>query len=188
MTNVKQAPNKKINEAEPKGVMELLRRGWEDFDPRLYKRLKLVEVEGISLLDSTAANLELLRNFKAQPDDLLICTYPKADDARTRELGSVCRELPYRKKSLKLPDPILKKVFEYTKFETMKTNSMANYRTLPAFVMNQVLSPFIRKDGFPPIGIVGDWKEHLTVAQNEKIEEICSRLLANSGLVFRTEL
>ncbi|KAK9397409.1 hypothetical protein NXF25_020770 [Crotalus adamanteus] len=78
MTNVKQAPNKKINEAEPKGVMELLRRGWEGFDPRLYKRLKLVEVEGISLLDSTAANLELLRNFKAQPDDLLICTYPKA--------------------------------------------------------------------------------------------------------------
>ncbi|KAL7977347.1 hypothetical protein Chor_009296 [Crotalus horridus] len=221
-----------------------------EFDPRLLKRSKLVEIEGISLLDSTAENLELLRNFKAQPDDLLICTYPKAGTTWMQEIVDMvqhggdkqkCARAPIYERipfidlfpikpissvawgswfehvrgwweaknshpilyvfyedikedpareiqkvaqflDFKLPDPILKEVIEHTKFETMKINSMANYCTLPAFLMNQALSPFIRK------GIVGDWKKHLTVAQNEKIEEICSRLLAGSGLVFRTEL
>ncbi|KAM3821650.1 sulfotransferase 1C2-like [Vipera latastei] len=305
--------------------MELLRSKWEELDPRLLKRSKLVEVEGTSLLNNTAANLELLRNFKAQPDDLLICTYPKAGTTWMQEIVDMiqhggdkqkCARAPVYERipfidmfpikpvpsglemaeamssprtlkshlpvqllppsfweqnckiiyvarnvkdtidsyyhfhrmnqvmpepgnwdqflenfltgkiawgswfehvrgwweakdrhpilyifyedikedpareiqkvaqflDFKLPEPVLKEVAEHTKFETMKANSMANYRTLPAFVMNQDLSPFIRK------GIVGGWKEHLTVAQNEKIDEICSRLLAGSGLVFRTEL
>ncbi|XP_058037847.1 sulfotransferase 1C2A-like isoform X2 [Ahaetulla prasina] len=262
--------------------MEYLRRAFEEFDPKLLERPNLVEVEGTSLLDNTAANLELLRNFKAQPDDLLICTYPKAglemaeampsprtlkshlpvqllppsfweqnckviyvarnvkdtivsyfhfhhmnqrmpkpenwdqfvenfltgkvawgswfehvkgwweakdrhpilylfyEDIKedpTREIQKIAHFLNFE-----LPDPILKEITEHTKFETMKSNPMANYLTMPAFVMNQALSPFMRK------GVVGNWKEHLTVAQNEKIDEISSRLLAGSGLVFRTEL
>ncbi|KAL7990041.1 hypothetical protein Chor_012707 [Crotalus horridus] len=108
---------------------------------------------------------------------ILYVFYEDIKEDPAREIQKVAQFL-----DLKLPDPILKEVIEHTKFETMKANSMANYRTLPAFVMNQALSPFIRK------GIVGDWKEHLTVAQNEKINEICSRLLAGSGLVFYTEL
>ncbi|XP_032093355.1 sulfotransferase 1C2-like isoform X2 [Thamnophis elegans] len=306
-------------------VMEYLRRALEEFDPRLLKRSKLVEVEGTSLLDNTAANLELLRNFKAQPDDLLICTYPKAGTTWVQEIVDMvqhggdkqkCARAPiyeripfidlfpmkpissglemaeampsprtlkshlpvqllppsfweqnckiiYVARNIKdtivsyfhfhrmnqampkpgnwdqflenfltgqiawgswfehvrgwweakehhpilylfyedikedptreiqkiahflnfeLPDPLLKEIVEHTKFETMKSNPMANYLTLPAFVMNQSLSPFMRK------GIVGNWKEHFTVAQNEKIDEITSQLLADSGLVFRTEL
>lgn len=58
--------------------MEFLRTALEQLDPKLVKRSKLVEVDGTPLLDSTVANLELLRNFKALPDDLLICTYPKS--------------------------------------------------------------------------------------------------------------
>uniref|UniRef100_A0A8C6X987 Sulfotransferase n=1 Tax=Naja naja TaxID=35670 RepID=A0A8C6X987_NAJNA len=285
----------------------------------------LVEVEGTSLLDNTAANLDLLRNFKAQPNDLLICTYPKAGTTWMQEIvdmlqhggnkqkcarGPIYERIPFIdmfpmkpvssglemaeampsprtlkshlpvhllppsfweqnckviyiarnikdtivsyfhfhrmnqhmpepgnwdqflenflagkiawgswfdhvqdwwkakdhhpilylfyedikedpareiKKvahflSFELPDPLLKEIIEHTKFETMKNNPMANYTTRPAFVMNQAMSPFMRK------GIVGNWKEHLTVAQNERIDEISSQLLAGSGLVFRTEL
>ncbi|XP_058037845.1 sulfotransferase 1C2-like isoform X1 [Ahaetulla prasina] len=305
--------------------MEYLRRAFEEFDPKLLERPNLVEVEGTSLLDNTAANLELLRNFKAQPDDLLICTYPKAGTTWVQEIVDMvqhggdkqkCARAPIYERipfidlfhmtptssglemaeampsprtlkshlpvqllppsfweqnckviyvarnvkdtivsyfhfhhmnqrmpkpenwdqfvenfltgkvawgswfehvkgwweakdrhpilylfyedikedptreiqkiahflNFELPDPILKEITEHTKFETMKSNPMANYLTMPAFVMNQALSPFMRK------GVVGNWKEHLTVAQNEKIDEISSRLLAGSGLVFRTEL
>ncbi|KAG8140372.1 hypothetical protein E2320_003127, partial [Naja naja] len=229
--------------------MEFLRRTLEEFDPKLLKRSKLVEVEGTSLLDNTAANLDLLRNFKAQPNDLLICTYPKAGTTWMQEIvdmlqhggnkqkcarGPIYERIPFIdmfpmkpvssvawgswfdhvqdwwkakdhhpilylfyedikedpareiKKvahflSFELPDPLLKEIIEHTKFETMKNNPMANYTTRPAFVMNQAMSPFMRK------GIVGNWKEHLTVAQNERIDEISSQLLAGSGLVFRTE-
>lgn len=42
------------------------------------KRSNLVEVEGIPLLKETANKWDLLWGFKARPDDLLICTYPKA--------------------------------------------------------------------------------------------------------------
>ncbi|KAL7990042.1 hypothetical protein Chor_012708 [Crotalus horridus] len=83
--------------------MELLRRGWENFDPRLYKRLKLVEVEGTSLLDSTAANLELLRNFKAQPDDLLICTYPKAETTWMQEIVDMIQHGRDKQKCARAP-------------------------------------------------------------------------------------
>ncbi|KAK9397408.1 sulfotransferase 1C2-like [Crotalus adamanteus] len=83
--------------------MELLRRALKEFDPRLLKRSKLVEVEGISLLDSTAANLELLRNFKAQPDDLLICTYPKAGTTWMQEIVDMIQHGGDKQKCARAP-------------------------------------------------------------------------------------
>ncbi|XP_013931685.1 PREDICTED: sulfotransferase family cytosolic 1B member 1-like isoform X2 [Thamnophis sirtalis] len=108
---------------------------------------------------------------------ILYLFYEDIKEDPTREIQKIAHFLNFE-----LPDPLLKEIAEHTKFETMKSNPMANYLTLPAFVMNQSLSPFMRK------GIVGNWKEHFTVAQNEKIDEITSQLLADSGLVFRTEL
>ncbi|XP_007421487.1 sulfotransferase 1C2-like [Python bivittatus] len=299
--------------------------GLEEFDPGSLKRSELVEVEGVPLLDTTAANQELLRSFKAQPDDLLICTYPKAGTTWVQEIVDMlqhrgdkqkCARAPMYERipfidlfpikpipsglemaeampsprtlkshlpvqllppsfweqnckiiyvarnvkdnmvsyfhfhrmnqgmpepgnwdqflenfligritwgswfdhvrgwweakdrhpilylfyedmkedpareikkiaqflGLELPNPLLKEIIEHTKFETMKDNPMANYCTLPAFIMDHNLSPFMRK------GTVGDWKEHLTVAQSEKIDDLCSQLLAGSGLDFRMEL
>uniref|UniRef100_A0A670Z9M7 Sulfotransferase n=1 Tax=Pseudonaja textilis TaxID=8673 RepID=A0A670Z9M7_PSETE len=108
---------------------------------------------------------------------ILYLFYEDIKEDPAREIQKVAHFLDFE-----LPDPLLKEITEHTKFETMKNNPMANYTTRPAFLMNQALSPFMRK------GVVGNWKEHLTVAQNEKIDEISSRLLAGSGLVFRTEL
>ncbi|ETE71657.1 Sulfotransferase family cytosolic 1B member 1, partial [Ophiophagus hannah] len=38
------------------------------------------------------------------------------------------------------------------------------------------------------LGTVGDWKEQLTVAQSEQLDDLCVHLLADNGLTFHTQL
>ncbi|XP_060111880.1 sulfotransferase 2B1-like isoform X1 [Heteronotia binoei] len=45
-------------------------------------------------------------------------------------------------------------------FETMKGNKMVNYSLVPEDIMDQKVSPFLRK------GISGDWKNHFTPEQS----------------------
>lgn len=61
----------------------------ESLFPKSIERETLVEVEGVSLLSGTAEKWDLIKNFRAQPDDLLICAYPKAgkwEQRRSKEL------------------------------------------------------------------------------------------------------
>ncbi|KAL8165906.1 UNVERIFIED_CONTAM: Sulfotransferase cytosolic 1B member 1 [Gekko kuhli] len=81
-----------------------------------------------------------------------------------------------------LPDSVVEKIVCNTSFDTMKDNPATNYRMAPAAVMDQSVSPFMRK------GIAGDWKNYFTVAQNEKFDEDYKRKMANTTLQFRTEI
>ncbi|XP_063320929.1 cytosolic sulfotransferase 3-like [Pelmatolapia mariae] len=65
-------------------------------------------------------------------------------------------------------------------FDSMKQNKMTNYSTVKT--MNHNVSPFMRK------GKVGDWKNHFTVAQNEKFDEDYKQKMKNPDLKFRFEI
>ncbi|ETE71649.1 Sulfotransferase 1C1, partial [Ophiophagus hannah] len=50
----------------------------EDLDPKFVTRCSLIEIEGVSLPTTTAKHWDQIKSFQARPDDLLICSYPKA--------------------------------------------------------------------------------------------------------------
>ncbi|XP_067560109.1 sulfotransferase 1C4-like isoform X5 [Pseudorca crassidens] len=75
-----------------------------------------------------------------------------------------------------LDDKVLDTIVHYSSFDVMKQNPMANYTSIPAPFMNHSISPFMRK------GAVGDWKNHFTVAQNERFDEDHKRKMADTTL------
>ncbi|XP_063285664.1 sulfotransferase 1C1-like [Pelobates fuscus] len=80
-----------------------------------------------------------------------------------------------------LSDNVLEKIHQHTSFQAMKENPMANYSTIPSFVMDHTISPFMRK------GIVGDWKNYFSVAQDELFAKEYERKMKGTDLVFCTE-
>lgn len=81
-----------------------------------------------------------------------------------------------------LDDQVLNKIVYNTSFEIMKDNPMTNYTRDFEGIMDHSVSPFMRK------GSVGDWKNYFTVALNKKFDEDYRKKMADTSLVFRTEL
>ncbi|NXX40386.1 ST1C1 Sulfotransferase, partial [Tricholaema leucomelas] len=81
-----------------------------------------------------------------------------------------------------LNQEVLNKILHNTSFEVMKENPMANYTKEFQGIMDHSVSPFMRK------GSVGDWMNYFTVAQNKKFDEDYKKKMADTSIVFRTEL
>ncbi|KAG7276988.1 hypothetical protein CRUP_001614, partial [Coryphaenoides rupestris] len=60
----------------------------------------------------------------------------------------------------------VRKIAQQCVFKNMKNNQMSNYTLVPSEIMDQNTSKFLRK------GIVGDWKNHLTVAEGELFDAV----------------
>ncbi|XP_065450505.1 sulfotransferase 1C2-like isoform X2 [Chrysemys picta bellii] len=250
--------------------------------PEKEGRPELGEVDGILLSQATCNEWQRIQSFQARPDDLLICTYPKAGveqaeampPPRTLKTHLPVKLLPpsfweqqckflyvarnakdcmvsyyhFQRMSKVVPDPgpwheyfemfmtgkvgwgpwhdhvkgwwkakdmhcvlflfyedmkkdlkreiqkvarflgknldqeLLEKIVYHTSFDVMKDNPMANRSGVPLSIMDQSISPFMRK------GTVGDWKNHFTVAQNERFDEDYEEKMAGTNLTFCMEL
>lgn len=60
----------------------------------------------------------------------------------------------------------LDSVVKHSTFKNMKQIPQANYEQVPGDLLNHQEGRFMRK------GTIGDWKNHLTVAQNERFEQV----------------
>ncbi|CAO2639468.1 Sulfotransferase 1E1 [Lemmus lemmus] len=79
-------------------------------------------------------------------------------------------------------EELVNKIIQHTSFQEMKNNPSTNYTTMPENMMNTKVSPFMRK------GIVGDWKNHFTVALKEKFDEHYEQQMKECTLKFREVL
>ncbi|NXG13456.1 ST1D1 Sulfotransferase, partial [Grallaria varia] len=75
----------------------------------------------------------------------------------------------------------VERILHNTSFQAMKKNPAANYETMPTALMDHSCSPFLRK------GICGDWKNHFTVAQNERFDQHYQEHMAGTDLHFQME-
>ncbi|XP_040295480.1 sulfotransferase family cytosolic 1B member 1-like [Bufo bufo] len=78
-----------------------------------------------------------------------------------------------------LSDDVLEKICLQTSFKAMKENPTTNYTAIPSTIMDQTVSPFMRK------GICGDWKNHFTVSQSERFDEYYQKEMSGTDLSFR---
>ncbi|XP_072273366.1 sulfotransferase 1C1-like [Pyxicephalus adspersus] len=79
-------------------------------------------------------------------------------------------------------EEVLDRICHHTTFNTMKKNPMANYSTVPNSILDQNLSPFMRK------GEVADWMNHFTESQNKMFDEEYEKRMKGTDLKFRTNI
>ncbi|CAJ0968594.1 unnamed protein product [Ranitomeya imitator] len=109
--------------------------------------------------------------------EILYMFYEDMKEDPKREIRKVMKFL-----GKKLSEESVEKIYKHTSFSAMKENPMANYSSLPDNVLDQSLSPFMRK------GEVADWMNHFTISQNKIFDEEYQRKMKGSTLKFRSNI
>uniref|UniRef100_A0A8C0F632 Sulfotransferase n=1 Tax=Bubo bubo TaxID=30461 RepID=A0A8C0F632_BUBBB len=108
---------------------------------------------------------------------ILYLFYEDLKEDLRREVAKVAQFL-----GRELPEAALDAITQHTSFEVMRDNPTTNYSMVPSHFMDQGVSPFMRK------GIAGDWKNHFTVAQNERFDQHYAQKMSGTDLSFRTQI
>ncbi|XP_056145731.1 sulfotransferase 2B1-like isoform X2 [Lampris incognitus] len=77
-----------------------------------------------------------------------------------------------------LNSEVIQKIADQCIFKNMKKNKLSNYSLVPREFMDQTKSEFLRK------GIVGDWKNQLTVAEAEYFDKFYEEKMKNVQYKF----
>uniref|UniRef100_A0AAY4AJW5 Sulfotransferase n=1 Tax=Denticeps clupeoides TaxID=299321 RepID=A0AAY4AJW5_9TELE len=81
-----------------------------------------------------------------------------------------------------LTDLEIDNVVEHSRFDSMRHNNKANYRTVSDQIFNHKKGTFLRK------GSVGDWKNHFTVAQSEHFDKVFKEEMKDIPLFFSWDI
>ncbi|XP_068869492.1 sulfotransferase 1B1-like isoform X2 [Aphelocoma coerulescens] len=108
---------------------------------------------------------------------ILYLFYEDLKEDLRREIAKVAQFL-----GRELPEAALDTITRHTSFEAMRDNPATNYSKVPSDLMDHSVSPFMRK------GTTGDWKNHFTVAQNERFDQDYAQKMSGSDLCFRTQI
>ncbi|XP_061445211.1 sulfotransferase 1 family member D1-like isoform X2 [Rhineura floridana] len=114
---------------------------------------------------------------KKKSHPILYLFYEDMKEDPKRELQKVIQFLEKQ-----ITEEVVNRILHHTSFKEMQKNPTSNYRMVPPDHMDHNVSPFMRK------GIAGDWKNHFTVAQNERFDEDYAEKMKESTLLFRTEI
>ncbi|XP_012859976.1 amine sulfotransferase-like [Echinops telfairi] len=99
------------------------------------------------------------------------------EDMKKDLRGSVLKICNFLEK--KLSDEAVDAVVNLATFQNMKSDPQANYRKI---LKDEIGT---RKDGlFLRKGTIGDWKNHLTVEQNERFDKVFQKKMKNVSLKF----
>ncbi|XP_050194768.1 sulfotransferase 1B1-like [Myiozetetes cayanensis] len=108
---------------------------------------------------------------------ILYLFYEDLKEDLRREIAKVAQFL-----GQELSETALDTITRHTSFEAMRDNPTTNYSKVPSDLMDHSVSPFMRK------GTTGDWKNHFTVAQNERFDQDYAQKMSGTDLRFRTQI
>ncbi|KAM4040984.1 amine sulfotransferase-like isoform 1-T3 [Anomaloglossus baeobatrachus] len=120
-----------------------------------------------------------VRGFYMHKDDfdILFLTYEDMKKDLRSNVLKICKFL-----AISLDDKAIDIVVEKATFKNMKDDSLANYEFLSNEVLDKNKGAFLRK------GIVGDWKNLMTVAQNEMFDKVYKEKMGDLPMKITWEL
>ncbi|XP_056419722.1 amine sulfotransferase-like isoform X2 [Hyla sarda] len=109
--------------------------------------------------------------------NILFMTYEEMKKDLRSAVKKICKFV-----GVNLDEKMIDTVVEKATFKKMKQDPVANYSFLPDDVLDKSKGVFLRK------GIVGDWKNIMTVAQSEMIDQMYKEKMGDLPINFLWDL